>query len=107
MNYLQIGKLDIGTQRAPKQSAYYLDHFPRHKKLYDFEVFPRGFRLRLFNRVIVVSFGFDCESCRDRGDGCPECCASHEWDPSEGGMCINCGREDYYNFVNEDAGQER
>lgn len=26
----------------------------------------------------------------------------HEWDPDEGGMCINCGRDDYYNFINED-----
>ncbi len=31
----------------------------------------------------------------------------HEWDSSEGGMCINCGREDYYNFIDEDYGQER
>lgn len=39
-------------------------------------------------------------------EGCKDCC-SHEWDSSEGGMCINCGREDYYNFIDEDYGKDR
>lgn len=51
-----------------------------------------------------------CETCQDTGENdgvsCQDCC-SHEWDSCEGGMCINCGREDYYNFVDEDYGQER
>ncbi len=31
----------------------------------------------------------------------------HEFDMSEGGMCLNCGAEDYYNYIDEDYGQER
>lgn len=52
----------------------------------------------------------DCEECQDageiNGEGCKECC-SHEFDSSEGGMCLNCGRDDYYNFMDEDRGQDR
>lgn len=54
----------------------------------------------------VTNFNYKkCEKCGDSSVACDECC-DHEWDDSEGGMCINCGREDYYNFVNEDDPRE-
>jgi hypothetical protein len=31
-------------------------------------------------------------ACPDDGVSCPECC-EHEFDPSEGNMCLNCGAE--------------
>ncbi len=53
---------------------------------------------------------YECDECCDRGEidgeGCKNCCV-HEFDSSEGGMCINCGREDYWNYMNEDAGRDR
>lgn len=54
---------------------------------------------------------WDCYECKDTyetpsGNGCPECCM-HEFDSSEGGMCLNCNRDDYYNFINEDYGLDR
>lgn len=45
---------------------------------------------------------YNCDECKDGEltEECTECCP-HEWDSSEGGMCINCGREDYYNFIGD------
>jgi len=43
---------------------------------------------------------FYYDECRDtRGDwengqGCQECC-EHEFDPGEGYMCLNCGKEGF------------
>ena len=31
----------------------------------------------------------------------------HEFDMSEGGCCLNCGSEEWYNHFDEDYGQER
>lgn len=45
---------------------------------------------------------YNCDECKD-GELTEECqqCCDHEWDADEGGMCINCGREDYYNFIGD------
>lgn len=32
---------------------------------------------------------------------------AHEFDMDEGGMCLNCGADDYYNYIDEDYGSER
>lgn len=47
-----------------------------------------------------------CSECNDSGKPCAECC-EHEFDMDEGGMCLNCGAEDWYNHFDEDYGQER
>lgn len=31
----------------------------------------------------------------------------HEFDFDEGGMCLNCGADDWYNHYDEDYGQDR
>ena len=44
-----------------------------------------------------------CSECLDvakENNPCQECCP-HDWDPDCGGMCANCGREDFWNFQRE------
>ena len=96
--YLAIGKVDLGTWKAAKQSAYYYEHFPREAKPFDFRRIGHGLSIRIGRRVFVVTFGFDCAYCRDRGEGCPECC-EHEYDWDEGGMCLNCGDQECFGAV--------
>lgn len=48
----------------------------------------------------------ECKYCSNEGYSnglCEECFENcdHEWDLDEGGMCLNCGRDDYYNFIGE------
>lgn len=44
---------------------------------------------------------FHCEDCLDiynERKPCQSCC-EHEFDFDCGGMCSNCGIEDWYNFI--------
>lgn len=47
-----------------------------------------------------------CSACNDLDEKCQECC-QHEFDSSEGGMCLNCDMEGHEGSFDEDYGQER
>jgi hypothetical protein len=103
---LSIGKLDICAWKPAKQSNDYYAYFPREKRALDFMRSRYGVYFRVLRLAVSINYGFDCAVCRDADEKCQECC-EHEFDSSEGGMCLNCSREDYYNFIDEDCGRER
>lgn len=71
-------------------------------------VFGSASKAQAEKHCAELNASVQCDACLDveNDPACQQCC-EHQFDMSEGGMCLLCNRDDYYNFMDEDAGSDR